>query len=89
LAGSANHVITRCATPISRSFTAIASRERKCCCTKFPMILPIRSFCLPMIAVWGIGMPRGCRKMAVTANQSASPPTTEASAVARIYPSHG
>ena len=36
-----------------------------------------------MIAVCGIGSPSGCRNSAVTANQSASAPTIEASAVAR------
>ena len=36
-----------------------------------------------MIAVWGMGKPSGCRKSAVTANQSASAPTMAASAVAR------
>src|ERR1700704_4946738 len=37
------------------------------------------------IAVCGIGMPSGCRNNAVTANQSASPPTIDASAVACTY----
>ena len=41
-----------------------------------------------MSAVWGIGSPSGCRKRAVTANQSARPPTTPASAIARIHPPH-
>ena len=36
-----------------------------------------------MIAVWGMGMLSGWRKSAVMANQSASPPTMAASAVAR------
>ena len=35
---------------------------------------------LGMIAVWGIGKPNGWRKSAVTANQSARPPTIPASA---------
>ena len=39
-----------------------------------------------MIAVCGIGSPSGCRKSAVTANQSASAPTIAASAVARTNP---
>jgi hypothetical protein len=42
-----------------------------------------------MIAVCGIGSPSGRRKSAVTANQSASPPTSDASAVARTKPSQG
>ena len=44
---------------------------------------PIRSLFLGKIAVCGIGRPSGCRNSAVTANQSASPPTRAASAVAR------
>jgi len=43
----------------------------------------MRSFCVGMIAVCGIGRPSGLRNSAVTANQSASPPTSDASAVAR------
>src|SRR5262245_18544684 len=39
-------------------------------------------------AVCGIGSPSGRRKSAVTANQSASPPTSPASAIARIHPPH-
>jgi hypothetical protein len=39
-------------------------------------------------AVWGMGSPSGRRKIAVTANQSASPPTMPASAIARIQPPH-
>ncbi len=50
---------------------------------------PIRSLRVATIAVWGIGMPRGWRNSAVTANQSASPPTSDASAVAFTYPSQG
>src|SRR5437016_103324 len=50
---------------------------------------PIRSFRVATIAVCGIGRPRGCRNSAVTANQSASPPTRDASAVARTQPSQG
>ena len=36
-----------------------------------------------MMAVWGMGRPRGWRNRAVTANQSATAPTMAASAVAR------
>ena len=42
-----------------------------------------------MMAVCGIGMPIGWRNSAVTANQSASAPTIEASAVATTIASHG
>src|SRR6267142_6215586 len=41
-----------------------------------------------MSAVCGIGRPSGRRKSAVTANQSASPPITPASATARIHAPH-
>ena len=50
---------------------------------------PIRSLLRGMIAVCGIGSPSGWRNSAVTANQSASPPTIAASANARTKPSHG
>ena len=43
---------------------------------------PMRSLLRGMIAVCGIGRPRGCRNSAVTANQSARPPTIAASAKA-------
>ena len=39
-------------------------------------------------AVWGMGSPSGRRNIAVTANQSARPPTMPASAMARIQPPH-
>jgi hypothetical protein len=38
------------------------------------------------MAVCGIRRPSGCRKRAVTANQSASAPTIAASEKARTYP---
>src|SRR5437879_5834425 len=47
---------------------------------------PIRSLRVATIAVCGIGRPSGRRNSAVTANQSARPPTSEASAVARPEP---
>ena len=43
----------------------------------------MRSFRWGMMAVWGIGRLSGRRKRAVMANQSATPPTMPASAVAR------
>ena len=46
------------------------------------LLSPIWSFLRGMIAVCGIGIPNGCRNRAVTANQSASPPTIDASAAA-------
>jgi hypothetical protein len=44
---------------------------------------PMRSLRDGTMAVCGIGMPNGWRNSAVTANQSASPPTIAASAKAR------
>ena len=46
--------------------------------TKRPSAAPRRSFWCGMIAVCGIGMPSGWRNRAVTANQSAMPPTKPA-----------
>ena len=43
--------------------------------TKRPSARPSRAFCAGMMAVCGIGMPSGWRNSAVTANQSAMPPT--------------
>ena len=50
--------------------------------TNCPSDRPSRSFCAGMIAVCGIGNPSGCRNNAVTANQSATPPTNPAFAAA-------
>ena len=50
---------------------------------------PMRSLLRGMIAVWGIGRPSGWRNSAVTANQSASPPTIAASANALTHASAG
>ena len=50
--------------------------------TNRPSARPSRSFCVGMIAVCGIGRPSGWRNSAVTANQSAMPPTNPALAAA-------
>jgi hypothetical protein len=50
---------------------------------------PMRSLLRGMIAVCGIGRPSGWRNKAVTANQSAMPPTIAASAKARTKPQTG
>ena len=50
---------------------------------------PIRSLLRGMMAVCGIGRPSGWRNKAVTANQSASPPTIAASANALTQASQG
>jgi hypothetical protein len=54
--------------------------------TMLSVIFPRRA---GMIAVCGIGSPSGCRKSAVTANQSASAPTTAASKPCASSLSHG
>jgi hypothetical protein len=56
---------------------------------KLASVSPIRSLFFGMIAVWGIGRPSGWRNRAVTANQSARPPTIAASANAFTQLSHG
>ena len=58
------------------------SALRKFCCTNSPSVAPNWSLRSEMMAVWGMGRPRGRRNRAVTANQSASPPTMDASAKA-------
>ncbi len=50
--------------------------------TKRPSARPSRAFCAGMMAVWGMGRPSGWRNSAVTANQSAMPPTNPALAAA-------
>ena len=50
--------------------------------TKRPSPWPSRSFWFGMMAVCGMGRPSGRRNSAVTANQSARPPTTPALAAA-------
>jgi len=77
--------------PLSEAFADAERRQaigeyvgaRKLVCTKLPNVRPSWSLRLGRMAVWGIGMPRGWRNSAVTANQSAIPPTIAASAVAR------
>ncbi len=60
--------------------------------TRLPTIVPTRAAISSQLAgisaVCGIGRPSGRRKIAVTANQSASPPTIPASAIASIHPPH-
>jgi hypothetical protein len=46
----------------------------------------MRSLLAGITAVWGIGSPSGRRNRAVTANQSARPPTMAASAPALSRP---
>src|SRR5581483_6154889 len=80
------------ASSAATSNRAISSRTYSRVSTRLPTMTPTRSAIssqlVGMIAVWGIGSPRGRRKRAVTANQSARPPTIPASAIARIQPPH-
>ncbi len=70
------------ATSIVRIRRATTAGMRKFSWMKRASVSPIRSLLRGMIAVCGIGRPSGCRNNAVTANQSASPPTIAASAKA-------
>ena len=88
LTGSESHSAARAASRPERMRSTIASGDRKLSCTNSPSVRPNWSLRSGMMAVWGIGMPSGWRNRAVTANQSARPPTIDASAVARTKPSH-
>ena len=57
----------------------ITSGDSHSSCTMLTMPSVIFARRAGMIAVCGMGMPSGWRKRAVTANQSASAPTTAAS----------
>jgi hypothetical protein len=78
------HAPTRVATSMRASLSRTTSSARKFSPTKSPRLSPSTSFFVGMIAVCGIGSPSGRRKSAVTANQSARPPTMPASAIARM-----
>ncbi len=80
--GSSSQVPSRPAGPNCRIRSPTSSSLRKFSCTKVPRLAPIWSLRVGMIAVWGIGRRRGWRNRAVTANQSATPPTMAASAAA-------
>jgi hypothetical protein len=86
--GCDSHVAASLAQLLSRNLLATTSRVRKLRCTKLPSAVPMRSLRDGTIAVCGMGTPIGCRNSAVTANQSAMPPTMAASAKARMYPTH-
>lgn len=81
--GEARKAPSRPGTSTVVSFSSTTLRVRKFSWTKVPRLSPIWSFLRGMIAVCGMGSPSGCRNSAVTANQSASAPTIDASAVAR------
>ena len=80
--GSASQRATRSPTLAARTRSATASPVRKLDWMNSPSVSPNCSLRSVMIAVCGIGTPSGWRNSATTANQSASPPTIDASAVA-------
>ena len=82
LSRSASHAAIRGTTRAVRTRSAMMSGVRKLVWTKSPSVSPNWSLRSGMIAVWGMGMPSGWRNRAVTANQSARPPTMAASSVA-------
>ncbi len=64
------------------AFGAASASVNTWLATKRPSARPSRAFCAGMMAVCGIGRPSGWRNSAVTANQSATPPTKPAFALA-------
>ncbi len=80
---SASQTPRRRLMPRLRRRAATSFGSRKCRSMKLPSPAPIRSLLLGMTAVCGIGRPKGRRNKAVTANQSARPPTRAASVPAR------
>jgi hypothetical protein len=82
LRSSSSHRAAR-PTKSTDASRAMATRgERKLLVMKRPIAAPIRRLFSGTTAVWGIGRPRGRRKRATTANQSAHAPTMPASAKA-------
>ena len=79
LDGFAIHAAMRGTTRAECTRSAMISGVRKLFWTKSPSVSPNWSLRVGMIAVWGMGTPRGWRNSAVTANQSASAPTMAAS----------
>ena len=82
LSSSASQAASRGASPAERMRSASTSAFRKFSWTNCPSVAANWSLRSTMIAVCGIGRPSGWRKRAVTANQSATPPTMAASAPA-------
>jgi hypothetical protein len=78
LPSSASHPASLGTTRAVRTRSAMMSGVRKLVWTKSPRVSPNWSFRSGMTAVCGIGTPAGCRNNAVTANQSANPPTIAA-----------
>ncbi len=81
-AGSVSQAATRGTTAAARNRSTMTSGVRKLSCTNSPSVAANCSLRSTTMAVWGMGTPSGWRNSAVTANQSASPPTMAASAAA-------
>ena len=86
-AGSDSQAPTRAETRARMTLSRTTSADRKFDATNDSRLRPSASLRVGMIAVCGIGSPSGERNSAVTANQSASPPTIAASAPALTKPS--
>ena len=82
LSGSVSQPATREAIWAEPIRSASTSPLRKFSCTNWPRVAANWSLRSTITAVCGIGRPSGCRNRAVTANQSATPPTIAASAPA-------
>src|SRR5882757_658158 len=72
-----------------RSLASTGAASRKCTSMNSPSLSAIRCWLLWMIAVCGIGSPKGRRNSATTAYQSARPPMVAASAKAATKPNAG
>src|SRR6201994_3210965 len=72
--------------PAARIRSASTSADRKFSCTNWPRVAANWSLRSTISAVCGMGRPSGRRNRAVTANQSATPPTIDASAPACTKP---
>ncbi|SKY92245.1 Uncharacterised protein [Mycobacteroides abscessus subsp. abscessus] len=82
-AGSASHVETLRGMSSCSARSTTTAGVMKFSSMNSPSWSPISSFFFLIRAVCGTGMPSGCLNRAVTANQSASPPTMPASDAAR------
>src|SRR5438552_1251647 len=72
-----------------RNLASTGAASRKCTSMNSPSLSAMRCWLLWMIAVCGIGNPKGLRNSATTAYQSANPPMVAASANAAIKPKIG
>ena len=87
LAGVASQPPAVATSRWARTCSESRSEVRKCSVTNSPSLVASSTFLRGTSAVCGIGTPIGWRNSAVTANQSARPPTSPASAPAATKPS--